>query len=132
MKRIGCVFERPYIHDSYACRKDKGSHRAVERAQAFARGNRYFLSLADSKDELHGVHGEVREFLRARLQLDLNENKWYVAPVSEGIPFLGMRVFPGTLRLSRQSPVRCRQKLKRRKQDYAEGRITQEKLIKSF
>lgn len=214
------VFERRYIHDSYACRKNKGSHRAIERAQRFARGNRYFLKcdvrkyfesidhgvikgilgrlfkdtrfldllglivdhnaphnapgkgvpignltsqhfanlyldqldhfvkedlrvsryvrymddflcFADSKSELHGIYGEVRAFLREQLSLELKDNKCYVAPVSQGIPFLGMRVFPGTLRLSRPSLVRCRRKLKRREQAFTEGLITQDKLIES-
>ncbi len=214
------VFERRYIHDSYACRKDKGSHRAIARALRFARGNRYFLKcdvrkdfesidhgvlkgilarlfkdarfldllglivdhnaphnapgkgvpignltsqhfanlyldqldhfvkeelrvkryvrymddflcFADCKSELHGVHGEVLEFLRKRLHLELKENKCYVAPVTQGIPFLGMRIFPGTVRLSRPSLVRCRRKVKRREQAFAESRITEEKLIQS-
>ena len=214
------VFERRYIHDSYACRKNKGSHRAVERAVRFARGNRYFLkcdvrkyfesvdhgvlkqllgrlfkdarflSLIEkivdhsaphnapgkgipignltsqhfanlyldqldhfvkeelrvkhyvrymddflcfgaSKDELHGVHGEVRVFLRERLRLELKDNKCYVAPVTQGIPFLGFRVFPGTVRLLRPSLVRCRRKLKQREQAFVAGCISEEKMIQS-
>jgi hypothetical protein len=31
------------IHDSYACRVNKGTHRAVDRCQHFARGHRYVL-----------------------------------------------------------------------------------------
>ncbi|MHC4861673.1 MAG: RNA-dependent DNA polymerase, partial [Planctomycetota bacterium] len=38
------IFERRFIHDSYACRKAKGSHAAVERAHRFARSRRYCLS----------------------------------------------------------------------------------------
>lgn len=37
------VFERRYIHDSYACRKGKGSHRAIQRAWAFTRKHGWFL-----------------------------------------------------------------------------------------
>ncbi len=214
------VFERRYVHDSYACRKDKGSHRAVTRAQRFARGFRYFLKcdvrkyfenidhgvlkgilgrlfkdarflellelivehnaphnapgkgvpignltsqhfanlyldqldhfvkeelrvkryvrymddflcFADNKSELHGIHSEVRAFLRERLQLELKDNKCYVAPVTQGVPFLGMRVFPGTVRLSRPSLVRCRRKLKRREADYARGEVSEGKLVES-
>lgn len=35
--------ERFYIFDSYACRKGKGQHRALLRAQKFARNSRYFF-----------------------------------------------------------------------------------------
>lgn len=37
------IFEARFIHDSYACRKDKGTHRAIHRAQAFARRYPYVL-----------------------------------------------------------------------------------------
>ena len=214
------VFEQRYIYDSYACRTDKGSHRAIERAVRFARGHRYFLKcdvrkyfasmdhdvlkgllrrlfkdrdflallgriidhnappndpgkgvpignltsqhfanlyldpldhfvkevlrvrgyvrymddflcFADSKDELHGAQDEVRDFLRGRLKLELKDNKCYVAPVSQGIPFLGFRIFPGTIRLARASLVRCRRKLKSREQAFADGSLSEEKLLQS-
>lgn len=214
------VFERRYIHDSYACRKDKGSHRAIQRAWKFTRqrgwflkcdvekyfdsvdheilklrvhrlfkdkrfldllegiidhnaphnapgkglpiGNltsqyfanlyldgfdhfikeqlraeryvRYmddFLCFADSKEELQCVLSEVREFLDERLCLRLKARKCYIAPVTQGIPFLGMRLYPGTVRLSRPCLVRCRRKLKRREKAFAQGRISEEALIQS-
>jgi len=37
-------FERRFIADSYACRRSKGTHAAVDRAHAFARRFRYCLS----------------------------------------------------------------------------------------
>ena len=37
------VFERRFIHDSYANRRGKGTHAALDRAQAFARRYRYVL-----------------------------------------------------------------------------------------
>ncbi|MCP5007362.1 MAG: reverse transcriptase [Planctomycetes bacterium] len=41
----GPYFEKFLIYDSYACIKGKGSHKAVERAQAFSRRYKYFLKL---------------------------------------------------------------------------------------
>jgi len=35
------IFERSFIYDSYACRKGKGTHQAVERFSQFARKNSY-------------------------------------------------------------------------------------------
>ena len=35
------IFERSFIFDSYACRKGKGTHAAVDRCQQFARRYRY-------------------------------------------------------------------------------------------
>jgi RNA-directed DNA polymerase len=37
------VFERSFIHDSYANRASKGTHRALDRCQQFARRHRYVL-----------------------------------------------------------------------------------------
>jgi retron-type reverse transcriptase len=37
------IFERSFIFDSYACRKGKGTHAAVDRCQRFARRHRYVL-----------------------------------------------------------------------------------------
>ncbi len=37
------IFERSFIFDSYACRKGKGTHAAVDRYTAFAGKNRYVL-----------------------------------------------------------------------------------------
>lgn len=39
------VFERQFIYHTYACRKNKGSHKAVAYAFSKARKNRYFLKL---------------------------------------------------------------------------------------
>lgn len=38
------IFERRFIHDSYANRKGKGTHAALARAQAFAHRHRYVLT----------------------------------------------------------------------------------------
>ena len=40
---IDPIFEARFIHDSYACRVGKGTHRAVDRCQRFARGHVYVL-----------------------------------------------------------------------------------------
>jgi RNA-directed DNA polymerase len=37
------IFDRALIHDSYACRKGKGNHRALERCSEFARRYAYVL-----------------------------------------------------------------------------------------
>lgn len=37
------LFEPGFIYDSYACRKEKGTHRAIDRCQKFLRKSRYAL-----------------------------------------------------------------------------------------
>ena len=43
------VFENRFIEDSFACRKGKGTHAAMQRALHFARGHRYALKCDVSK-----------------------------------------------------------------------------------
>ncbi len=44
------IIDKTFIYDSYACRKDKGTHKAVDRAQSFLRANRFCL------------HGDIKKY----------------------------------------------------------------------
>lgn len=57
------------------------------------------LLFADSKESLREAETAVEERLRGRLRLELKAEAKVLAPVSEGIPFLGMRVWPNLIRL---------------------------------
>ena len=59
------IFERRFIGDSYACRVGKGTHRAVDRAQAFARRQRYVLQ-CDIRQFFPSVDHEILRSLLAR------------------------------------------------------------------
>ena len=218
---IGPFLERRFIADSYACRVGKGTHRAVLRAQHYARRYRYFakldvrgffdsvdhdvlLSVLDRlfrerrlrellevivrhqvpgqdagkglpignltsqwfanlyldgvdhmvKDEW-GVGGYVRymddmvlwadrkaslwqrvdcleNWLACERQLSLKDEARVLAPCTEGIPFLGMRVFPGKLRLQRGRWRRARRLVSRREKEFMHGVISGEQLAASL
>jgi RNA-directed DNA polymerase len=206
------VFERRAIFDSYACRRGKGSHAAIARAQDLARrwpfflkcdvrrffasvdhrvlrellerlfveprllalldciidhappdafpgrglpiGNltsqhfanlylgeldhylkdrlrvkgyiRYmddFLLFAADKPTLHQRLAEVRVFLAEHLHLALKEEATLLAPVSQGIPFLGFHVYPGLVRLNRRTRQRFHRRMRALEQAYAAGGI---------
>ncbi|MFM1918694.1 MAG: hypothetical protein RLZZ303_328 [Candidatus Hydrogenedentota bacterium] len=102
------------------------------RVKCYARYMDDFLCFADSKTELHETLSKVRAFLRHELQLELKERKCFVAPVSQGVPFLGLRIFPGTIRLSRPSLVRSRRKLKQREAAFTAGMLSEEEYIQSL
>lgn len=40
---IEVIFEKRFIYDTYACRRNKGSHIALSRCQKFSRKSKYFL-----------------------------------------------------------------------------------------
>lgn len=71
-----------------------------------------FISFADDKKSLHQLLAEIRLFVRKRLRLELKESVTTIAPVTEGVPFLGFRVFPGIIRIKRENLVRMNRKIK--------------------
>lgn len=230
------IFERYFIHDSYACRVGKGTHRALDRCQQFARqypyvlqgdvqqffpsidhailrnllarhlkdadmlwlidqilasgvgvhteeyamqwfpgddlfgvnrprglpiGNltsqfwanvylneldqfikrqlkchgyvRYvddFLLFAANKTDLHAWRAAIIEFLQT-LRLRLHEQMFRVYPVTEGIPFLGFRIFPTYRRLKRVKAIAFRRRLKHLLRNYAAHQIELERVTTS-
>ena len=52
------IFDRTFIFDSYACRKDKGTHKAVDRFTEFSRKNTYVLK-CDIKKYFPSIDHEV-------------------------------------------------------------------------
>jgi retron-type reverse transcriptase len=205
-------FERRAIVDSYACRRGKGTHAAIARAQQLARCNRYFLKcdikqffasvdhgqlrdlvaklfkdqrlldllnriidhgppdsppgkglpignltsqhfanlylgeldhflkdglrikaylrymddfvlFAADKPTLYQWLAELRALLMSRLRLALKEPAILLAPVTEGIPFLGFRIFPGLVRLNARSRRRFISKWRDLEASYAVGSV---------
>jgi RNA-directed DNA polymerase len=89
-----------------------------------------FLVFSNSKDALAGWLD------MARLQLDgmrlaLNERKTNIYPVSEGIPFLGFRVFPHCRRLLPKSVKRARRRLQRLAEASRSGEIDMKTVSRS-
>ena len=214
------VFEAFSIADSYACRKDKGTHRAIHRAQQLSRQYGFFLKLdvrkffenvdhtqlkerlkrkfkdakllalleriidqpipggvpgkglpignltsqhfanfylgyldhyvkdelgvkgylrymddmlffGDDKEDLHRLRAFVRGFLQAPLQLELKEERCFLAPVTVGIPYLGFRIFPRLIRLQRPGWTRFKRRVREREQAYQEGQLDERGLVQS-
>lgn len=82
-----------------------------------------FIFFGPSKSFLHDVHFEVRHFLEEFLTLELKSRATILSPVVEGIPFLGFRVYPGTIRLQGRSRSRFVRQLRNRQQAFLAGEI---------
>jgi RNA-directed DNA polymerase len=215
------IFERLSVFDSYACRMEKGHHRAVRRAQAFCRRYSYYLKLdvhkfydsvdhvtlksqlrrrikdpdllwlldvfidhpvpwtqagkgipignltsqhfanfylsgldhlikeylrmegyirymddlvlfADEKDTLRQTLTCIESYLDKALQLKLKDGGILLAPASQGLSFLGFRIFPGTLRIARQGWRRFRRKAICVSDRYGSGAIDDETWTRSM
>lgn len=66
---------------------------------------------------------ELIEAFAATLRLRLHEDKTVVFPVTQGIPFLGYRVFPAYRLLSKDNVRRFRRRVRRMQRQYAAGEL---------
>jgi hypothetical protein len=82
-----------------------------------------FVLFGDDKAELHEVRALAAAVLREQLALELKVPGTFVTPVSEGVPFLGLRIFPGTVRLAHPAWSRFRRRWRQRLHELGTGRI---------
>jgi hypothetical protein len=87
----------------------------------------YFLLFLDHKGQLWRWKDAIRERL-ADLRLTLHERSSTVYPVTNGIPFLGFRIFPTHRRLKRRNGVAFSRRLRIWRAALARGEISQEQL----
>lgn len=64
------LFERRFIYDSYACRRNKGTHKAIKRFADFSRSSTYVLSMDISKYFASIDHGILLRLLSRRVTDD--------------------------------------------------------------
>ena len=92
------IFERRFIYDSYACRVGKGTHRAVDRAQAFARRREYVLQ-GDVEQFFPSIDHQILRAFLARHLAD-EQARWLIDLIlASGAGVLSevyrMKWFPG-------------------------------------
>ncbi|MBR4188454.1 MAG: SUMF1/EgtB/PvdO family nonheme iron enzyme [Kiritimatiellae bacterium] len=90
------------------------------------------LVFADSKAACWAVRDAASEWLVRERGLVLKDEATIVAPVTEGVPFLGLRIFPGAWRLRRSRFVRTRRKAAGRVAAFGAGRIGGGRLAQSL
>jgi hypothetical protein len=73
---------------------------------------------------------ELVAFVRDELKLKLKMRATWIAPVEDGLPFLGFRVFPGTVRLGRAARLRFARRLRRKERAFRAGRLSEEALAR--
>ncbi len=90
-----------------------------------------FISFSNDKYELNKYHQKIEGFLAETLNLSLKERVTKLAPVSEGIPFLGFNIYPSIVRIKRENLVRMRNKIRRKEEEYIKGIISERSLVQS-
>lgn len=80
------------------------------------------ILLAPDKEKLHGWLSRIENFLKVELHLDLNE-KTCIRPISAGIEFVGIRIYPHKMRLRKSTTMRMKRETRQLCRAYAEGKI---------
>lgn len=78
---------------------------------------------ADGKAEIWRLHDGVCEWVERERGLEIKGERTVVAPVTEGLAFLGLRIFPGGWRFQRTRLLRTRRKFRLRERQYLAGEI---------
>jgi len=81
------------------------------------------LLFDDDKAQLWAWQGAITQFL-ARLRLSLHEKKTVVLPVTDGVDWLGFRLYPTHRRLRRENVRRAARRLKGQQTAYAQGELS--------
>ena len=90
-----------------------------------------FILFSNDKKALNEYLKRIEFYLTDKLKLKLKKKVVRIAPVSEGLPFLGHRVFRGLIRLQRVNLVRFIRKITRLEKKFIKGKIKQEDLENS-
>lgn len=89
------------------------------------------LLFAHDKPVLHLWLADLRRFLRENLRLELKGKATQLAPVTQGISFLGFRIYPGVIRLNWRNLHRFRRQVRGLDKAYRAGWLSVEDLSNS-
>lgn len=85
-----------------------------------------FCFFSNSKAEAWRLHDEAKQWLQENLSLEIKDEATTVAPTSEGVPFLGLRIWSNSWRFKRSRFLRTRETYFKRLNQYFNGEITEE------
>lgn len=85
-----------------------------------------------TKEEVLMFRRQIALFLHNRLGLALNERTSRVLPVRDGVPMLGMRVYPAVVRISRARWQRFQKRHRTVEQQLSDGVLTEEQAAASL
>ena len=90
-----------------------------------------FVVFTDDRSGIRGLLDRMRAYLNDELGLKVKENGVVINTSMHGLGFLGVRIFPSTVRLHRKNLTRCLRKIRLREREYSRGQIDEERLVLS-
>jgi retron-type reverse transcriptase len=96
----------------------------VLKASGYIRYMDDMVLFADGKAEVWRLHDRVCAWVTEKRGLEVKSERTVIAPVTEGVAFLGLRIFRGGWRLQRTRLLRTRRKFRLRERQYLAGEIS--------
>lgn len=90
-----------------------------------------FVIFGNDKGRLIEIRGAVTHFLK-KMRLLLHPNKCYITPTSDGITFLGQRIFETHRLIQSKNIRRARKRIRRKVQLLKKGKLTHETMEHSL
>lgn len=90
-----------------------------------------FVIFDNDKEKLKVLRPKIEDFLKSELCLDLKESATYINKRLNGLSFLGMRVFPATVRINKINLKRTVKKMQIKAELYSAGKIKDENITQS-
>ncbi|MGK5095046.1 hypothetical protein WDW89_23930 [Deltaproteobacteria bacterium TL4] len=90
------------------------------------------VCFGQSKAELYERKEQIETFVNEQLLLKLKDKASLLAPVSEGLPYLGLRIFRGTLRLQRGRWLRFQHQFKKQERLFLQGKLSKDRFLNSI
>jgi len=87
-----------------------------------------FLLFASEKTDLVYCRDALEHYLPAKLNLAWKNQATILAPVKEGVPYLGFKIFPTHTRILQKNWRRCKEKIKHQCEKYQNDQISIEQL----
>jgi hypothetical protein len=101
------------------------------RVKGYVRYMDDFVLFGADKQALRATHEQVSDFLATELRLALKERATIIAPVNQGIAFLGFRVYPALVKLSGEKWRRFRRRVRGLEARYQTGQLSADELARS-
>jgi hypothetical protein len=90
-----------------------------------------FIAFDSEKAKLDVLKSKIARFCYHELKLELKESGTFMAPVTQGISFLGFRIFPGVIRLKHENRISFQRNFRYKEKAYLLGKIDETEFIRS-
>ena len=100
------------------------------RVRGYVRYMDDLVILSDCKRHLWTLHDQIAAYVSQALRLDLNARATQLMPVTQGIPFLGFRIWPRVIRFNPRNARRFRRHFRNLRAALDDGLMTEDHAVR--